>query len=313
MPDVRTSALERIQVGVEVTPGTGVAANKRLMGLTRLTLNPTINKNFHTSAGVEVPNSESGGKMWSTFDYEGSGCYCTMAYILSGLLLNQSSSPYTYALTPSAVETIKTYTIETGSAVRAEKAAYGVFSSFRLRATQADVSINGNGFARKISKNQTLTAGATEIGPVNMDPRKVTVLLGDTLGGLAAVEHLEYELDIPERWRPHAPLTAATDSFSRHKKVGSEPGIMLALERQADAEALLTAAETKAVKFVQMTAPSATSPYDITVTAACMVEAPTGGDNDDVFADSFRLRPYPHADVGSGSWLSFVLTNGISL
>lgn len=313
MPDVRSSALERIQVGVEGTPGTGVDATKRLMGLQRLTLNPVIGQNHYRSAGVEVPSSQSGGKMWSTFDYEGGACYCTMAYLLSAMLLNQSSSPYTYVLSPSGVETIKTLTIETGSAVRAEKAAYGVVSAFRLRATPADVAISGSGFARKVSKNITLTAGATEIGPVNIDPKKVSVLLGDSIGGLAVVEHLEYELDLPDRWAPHAPLTAVTDSFSRHKKIANEPGITVALEHQADADALWLAAETQAVKFVRLTAPSDTSPYDLTITAACMVEAPSRADNDSVFGASFRLRPFPHADVGSGSWLSLVLTNGISL
>lgn len=313
MPEVRTSGMERVQVGVEDTPGTGVAANKRLMGLTRLTLNPVGEKTQYQSAGIEVPNSESAQKVWSTFDYEGGGCYCTMAYLLSCMLLGQTGSPYTYVVNPSGVDSIKTLTIETGSDVRAEKAAYGVVDSFRLRATKADVAVSGAGFARKISRNITMTATPTAVGPVNIDSKRVSVLLGDSIGGLAVEEHLEYEMDLPKRWEPYAPLTAATDSFSRHMKVNNTPNFTVNLESQAAADALWLAAETKAPKFLRMTAPSLTSPYDLTITAACMVQMPSRADKDKVFASGFRLLPFPHADVGSGSWISIVLTNGISL
>ena len=308
---VRASVLERIQVGVEGTPGTGVTCDKRLMGLDRLTLKPMLNKSFHRSAGSAVPNSESRAKEWSTWDAEGPACYLTMSYLLSSLLLNQSSSPYTYIVSPYSADSIKTLTIETGSGIRGERAAYGVTSSFRFRATQSDVSVNASGFARAIQQNQTLNTGATEIGPVPIDPYKGQVLLAPSLGGLALVKHLEYELDIPEQWKPHAPLDASTDSFTEHKKVASEPSISLALEYQSDAETLYTAAKNKTPMYVQFGA--AASPYAALITACCMVEAPDRADKDDVFAGTFKLRPKPTSDIGSGSWLSIVLTNGLTL
>lgn len=308
---VRSSALERIQVGVESVAGTGVSANKRLMGLDRLTLKPMLSKSFHRSAGSQVPTSESRAKEWSTFDFEGPACYLTMAYLLSALLKNEASSPYTYTPDPYGVNTIKTLTIETGSGIRAEKVAYGVVSSLRFRSTQADVSVNGSGFARAIQQNQTLTAGATEIGPVPIDPYKGQVLIGSSLGGIQLAKHLEYELDIPELWKPHAPLDASTDSFTEHKAVAGEPSLSLALEYQSDAETLLTAARNKTPIYVQYQA--AASPYDLTITTCCMVEAPDRADKDDVFAGTFKLRPKPTSDIGSGSWLSIVLTNGLTL
>lgn len=314
---VRATVNERIQVGVEVTSGTGVSANKRLMGLDRLTLNPMEPQGRHRSAGSEVQSGVSLQKVHSEFDFEGPFCFLTVPYLLTAMLLDQTASPYTYTPDPYGADAIKTLTIETGSADHAEKAAYGVVSNVRIRATKADVTINGGGFARKLSTNITMTATPTLVGKALADPAKVSVLIGTTVGGLAEVEHLEAEINLPARWAPHFTLNVATDSFDSHKKIANEPTITLTLESAADADTLIGYARAKTKIFVRIILGtdeeySAGNSYEAQFTSYCTVEAPKRQDNDAVFGATFILHPEPSSDTGD-SWIEAIITNGGSL
>jgi hypothetical protein len=315
---VRATVNERIQVGVEVTSGTGVSANKRLMGLDSLTLQPSEPQGRHRSAGSEGPSGVSLQKVHSTFEFEGPFCFLTVPYLFSSMWLDQASSPYTYTPDPYGVDDIKTLTIEAGNDDEAEKAAYGVTTNVRIRANQSDVTVNGGGFARKLSLGITPTATPTVVGKALADPALTSVLIGTTVGGLAEVNHLEVELNYPARWAPHFTLNVATDSYDSHKKLAGEPTITLTLESSAAlADVLHGYARAKTKCFVRIilgTADeySAGNTYEAQFTHYCTVEAPQRADKDAVFGATFILHPEPHADTGD-SWVEAIITNGGSL
>src|SRR5688500_15404313 len=104
----RSTALERVQVGLETVAGTGVAADKWLMGFDRFVLNPIEPFADHTPAGSEVAMEDSRQKVHSEWEGEGPICYRTLPYFLASLLHSDVTAPYLFEPNPFGVDTIKT-------------------------------------------------------------------------------------------------------------------------------------------------------------------------------------------------------------
>jgi len=298
---VRATVNERVQWGQESVAGTGVSASLRPLGLDRLTLNPVRPQGRTRSAGREMQTGVAKQKVYSKFEFEGPLCLKTAPYLFSACLESQTSSPFTYQPNPDGIDTIKTLTIEAGSAQRASKAAYCVVAGFRIRFTRTDVAINGEGFGRKRQEGITLTTTPTEIVKAIADPELVSVLLGTSIGGLAEVEFLEAEMNQPPRWAPHITLNVATDSFDDIKKIANDPTLNLVLEAMADAATLFTAAEAKTGYFARVIATDIDG-NTLQLTAYGTLETPTEADNDGVMGSTFALHLEPHTDLGGAAY-----------
>lgn len=316
---VRATVNEGIQFGLEVTPGTGVSADKRILGLDSLTLNPIEPINVFKPAGSEAAAEVSRQKVNTEWQAQGPACYLTLPYLLNMLLNSDTSSPFAFDPSTYGLDTIKTFTIETGSATRAEKIAYAVCHSLRLRATKEEVSITASGFGRKLQQNITKTSTPTNVGPVPFDPDKFEVKMGTTLGGVAMVGFLECEFNISNRWAPHFVLDDATDSFTDIKKLRPTLSLSLTLEYVADAETLLTALRDKTTMYFELGCLSAEeysagNAYNSQLQLACKVIGASRADQDGVFGGTFQLEPIHDANLGAaGSWLDWVITNGGSV
>lgn len=316
---VRATVNEGIQFGLETTAGTGVSADKRILGLDSLTLNPVEPINVFKPAGSEAAAEVSRQKVNTEWQAQGPACYLTLPYLLAMLLNDDTSSPFAYDPATYGLDTIKTFTIETGSATRAEKIAYAVCHSLRLRATKEEVSITASGFGRKLQQNITKTAGPTNVGPVPFDPDKFEVLMGTAFGSQSMIATLETEFNISNRWGPHFVLDDATDSFTDHKKLRPTLSLSVTLEYGANAETLLTALRDKTTLYFTLSAISAEefssgNVYNSQLQLACKVTGASRADQDGVFGGTFQLEPIHDANLGAaGSWLDWVITNGGSV
>jgi hypothetical protein len=313
--------MECLQTGPEETPGILVAATQRIHGVDRFTLNPEGEYHFHDPAGLEVPDDSSREKEHSTFDWEGPGCYHWLQQVFSGLFgVPAAGSPFTWKPDAKGLDAIQTYTFETGSDVYAEKAGYGVHSDFRMRLNKADVACSGGGFAQKIAEGITLTAAAADRPSVVIDPDKVAILVGDSVGGLAAIDWLEAEYSVAGRWAPHFVGGTASTSFKKHKKRKAQYNVQLVMEHDSASSGYLTALRAKATKYCRIRAQSAVefssgNAYDLQITFPFRFrKTPKLGNQDDVFGATWELQPiYLPTYLTTGGFMEIVLTNGTTV
>jgi hypothetical protein len=186
----RASVLQRVQVGLEATgtPGTAVSAGKQwLVG--KIMLDPQTPKVAVPGAGGKFPVSAVQGKGWSQFEMPQCDiAYDELSYILATLVNRVTGgSPYTYFEAPFDSEPVNSLTMEVGSSVRAERIAYGMFDSWSAEFTEARCTHQGKGFGQVMDEGVTMTATPTKLSPACVNPKDWTLLIGTSIGGLAAV------------------------------------------------------------------------------------------------------------------------------
>lgn len=125
MPD-RMFANQAIQLGVESTPGTGVAANKKLL---QTSISPAVKSSVKTyrPMGQKYAGAAALSKEWTESKLEGPLNYGELTYLLASLLSYSAPAQqggtaaykWTFASSASSADTVKTYTIEQGDSVRA--------------------------------------------------------------------------------------------------------------------------------------------------------------------------------------------------
>lgn len=264
MPE-RATVFEGVQIGVEVTPGTAVAANKKLQGLELI---PGMKGEFqefrpqgYKHNTIVVPTKE-----WTGLKLNGVPAFNDMLYLLSGLV----SVPVTTQIIPSTglayrhvfasdsdgPDTIKTYTAEKGSSVRAGKWPYMLFTELGMKWTRKETTLDGSAIGQRYQDNIVLTATPTEIALVPVLPTYVDILVADSAAGLGAASPLnrafEAEWKLGDRFNPVWRLRSTDESYAAH--VETEPSLTGKLMVAADTEgmAFITTMRAGATKFVRI-------------------------------------------------------------
>src|SRR5438045_3729478 len=165
----RTSITQVLQLGLETTPGTSVAASKFLPSVM---VNTGLDGNFteQRGSGNKFPINYIPGKEWAVGSMSGNPTYDELAYLLSAIIVKVS--PTTVATTgrlwtmngsSTAEDTVATYTIEQGSAARAQKFTFGQLTSLTLSGTREEISMSGDIIGKGFTDGITLTATPTAI------------------------------------------------------------------------------------------------------------------------------------------------------
>lgn len=246
MPE-RATINQVIQMGVEVTPGTAVVTTKKPQSLT-IEPGVKINQRRFRPTGYKWPTLAPPGREWVEFRLGGAPTYTELVYVFSGLLayaaptqILDGATPtgaYTWRHTMSATseDTIKTYTIEQGSSVRAHKFAYGLFTGLDLNFSRDELSLGGGGIAQRLSDGITLTAGNTAIALEPILGQHLDLYMDSTLGGIGTTKLLRAfsgQLSIGDRFGTVWPINSANASFAAH--VEGEPSGQLTLLVEGDA------------------------------------------------------------------------------
>lgn len=162
----RASIFEAVQLGVETTPGTAVAADKRLQGLT---VTPGIKSSIATykGSGFKFPTVSSLGKEWIEAGVSGPMSYTDMVYLLSGIMgtaaiADGGGGVYTWVFTPKIYsgDTPKTFTVETGSVLRAQRFAYGLLTGGTLQINRDECTFSGSMIAHSLEDDVYLSTNA---------------------------------------------------------------------------------------------------------------------------------------------------------
>lgn len=266
MPE-RATLTQGVQLGVESTPGTSVSANKKLNSTSFETKVMAEIEPFRPM-GTKYATTEILGKEWSEFEISGMGSYNDAVYLLSSCLdestpVQQSATTaYLWTFSPSSTspDTVKTYTIEHGSSVRAHKLTYGLVSEVEFDFTRDAVEVSGSGMGQKVTDGITLTATPTTIDEKPILPTDVDVYIDTTSAGLGTTKltrAMNVNLHVSDRFGPVWVLNSANQSFVA--TIESEPSAEVTLMVEADSQGmgLLTDMRSTATKFLRVKATSA--------------------------------------------------------
>lgn len=191
----RASVFGQNQWGVETTSGVSVAANKLLQSWDIIET-ASIGVDFYRAQGLKYPSLGIAGKDLTMAQLRGKPCYTDIVYLLSGLFGAavitgpNTDGAYTWVFSPSssAPDAFKTFTIERGSSVAAEKFTYGLPSQFGLEFDRGVANLTGALLGQALTTGITLTATPTAIPMVPMSPKDFSVWADPTSGALGTTK-----------------------------------------------------------------------------------------------------------------------------
>lgn len=309
----RSSLNQVVQIGVETVPGTAVAANKRLQSIG---IEPSVSVDMDTfrPSGQKYAAITTLGKEWTEAPISGRASYTELVYLLSSVVNTAvittpaggtTSREWVFTSSSTADDTPKTFTIEHGSGVRADKFAYGLITELGMTFNRDAIEVSGSLLGRAITDNIVMTASPTVIDLVPIIPTEVTVYLDDTAAGLGTTKltrAISADFNLGSRFGPVWVLDAANPSFVTH--IETEPDLTCNLLVQADAQGmgLLNNLRNGTSKFMRIEAIGAEIEtgidYQFTLDMAVKV-ADSGGfeDADGVYAIEFNF-----VGVHDGTW-----------
>lgn len=306
----RSQTFQHCQLGVEVTPGTGVSANKRPLN-TYVRLRPVERVQAVRSVGSAAPTTSSKAQGMSEFDLEGAMGFGDLPYLLASCL-GTPSGTYTFLPSNFTPDTPKTFTIECGDAGRAEKVVYAVVSGLNFTFDETECSLSGQGFARALQEGVSLTGSPTNLPKIVLQPKDTVFKIGNSVGGLSTLpKGTQGTFGITNRWRPNFYRNGDT-SFTEHQAATPELSATLQMDNDSTASDLLTDLRAGTVKIVEIgnTGPEYSSgnnySFRLRYPAILMEKAP--GEREEEFVGDFTLQPV--YDETFGGFMEIVIANG---
>lgn len=312
----RTTITQRVQIGKETTPGTGVAANKRLQSLS-IDLSPDGGIDVFRAAGAKFPALASLGKEFAGGDVEGQPTYTELVYAVAGILGAPTiSTPggattardWDWDINTYAVQDPQTYTVERGSSVQAEKAVGAAFTGLGIEYSRDELNVTGSMIAQAFTTGITMTASPTDLDLVPILPKQVDVFLDDTAAGLGTTKLLRalaasWSLD--DRFAGVWPLNSALPSYAA--LIETEPSAEAGLTLEADAVGmgLFSTMRAGSTKFLRISASGGADSietgfdFEMEVDLAVKVtDIPDFSDEDGVYAVGWTFGLFGDATWG---------------
>jgi hypothetical protein len=319
----RSSLNQISQIGVETTPGTAVAATKRLQSIS---IEPSISAEIDQfrPVGSKYRSIATLGKEWVEASIGGRADYNELPYIFSsvintGVITTPAggtlSRQWVFISSTTADDTPKTFTVEHGSSVRGDRFAYGLINEFSMTFNRTSIEISGAMMGRAITDPFTLTSsGVTSPALSPVVPTTVSVFMDTTSVGLGTTKLtrlLNCEVSLGSRFGPVWVLDAANQGWVAH--VETEPDLTLNMTMEADAQAMafLTQLRDGSTRFVRISAVGTlietTIAYSLQIDLAVKI-VDTGGfsDEDGVYAIEWNFVGVNDATWGQAMKITVV-------
>jgi hypothetical protein len=315
------SIYQIVNIGVESTSGTPVAANKRLSALM---IEPQIKTDIkkYRGTGYKFPAVASLNKEWVEAALSGPITYTEIIYLLSSILGSATpvagTTDYTWTFSPDSdgADTPKTFTVEWGDATRALEFAYGLVNALTLSFSRDGAELSGTMLGQAIDDGITLTGSPTAIALMPVLPTQVAVSLADTAAGLAAASDLtrvvSAEWAMSDRYNPAYFLNASTD-WTVHVEREPTLACKLKMEKDAAGMGLLTNMRAGATKFMRIEAIGSVItgiiPYTLEVDTACkIIGEPTFSEEDGVECIEWNMEAFHDATWGKATQIKVINT-----
>jgi hypothetical protein len=251
------------QLGKEVTPGTSVAASKKMLSFG---IKPGMQTEFKRTRaeGSKFETLATLEKEWTQASISGQPDYNELAYLFAGIFKvvtptgAGTAKTWVFDMANNGPDTVQTYTTEYGSSVRAYKFTYGILSALGLEFSRSGGSLSGSMLGQAIQDGVALTAGPTSAEQAPISSTHVSIYLADTAAGLDGATALarvsSTAFNISNRRSAAWFLNRANAS----KWVDSEtvPAMTTKFVAEADAEGmgLLTTLRANSKKFIRLEA-----------------------------------------------------------
>lgn len=190
----RGSVNRQIQVGVETTPGTPVAANKLLPSMSIVPNAEIDNKayraqGFKTAGTNKIIHFDGGGTLSGPMNYT------EIIYLLNTLITGVITTPgggttsrqHKFSPTATGTDAYKTLTIQEGDSTAATQMAFGTLVDFGMTANDDGADVTGTfvGYAPTVT---TLTASPAAIAQLPIGPREIDVYIDTTFAGIGVTK-----------------------------------------------------------------------------------------------------------------------------
>jgi hypothetical protein len=324
VPEV-ASIFSGVQIGAETTSGTAVSASKLL---NYLSLEPGIALEFNKfrPMGQVVASAITPGKDSTEWNVTGQGSYSELIYPFCSLLTNTTPATlettarrWTFTPLGRSEDTVKTYTVETGSSTRAQKATYGLFTGLELTFNRTDgVTVAGSMVGQQIQDNITLTATPTAVEEAIILPTHLNCFIDATSGGLGGTKLLRdfnAVFRCNDRFNTVWPINSANASYVSHVPV--EPAVQMELTLEADSAgmAYLVNARAGDTRYIRLSGTStvlagSTQFYDLVIDMAGKIsDIKAFDDSDGIKSLTYTFDAVYDAAWGAGQYLTIRLTN----
>jgi hypothetical protein len=263
----RTSVTQILQLGLETTPGTAVPANKLLPSIM---LTSGIDGSFVEvrTNGFKYSTDQVIGKEWSTAKISGMPTYDELTYLLSSALVkvtpatsDTTARTWTMAPSSSSEDVVATYTVEQGSAVRANKFPYGIVSEFSLKGDRDKIELGGAMIGQLFNDGISLTGSPTAVAQVPVFPKEVDIYFDPTTGGLGTTKFtrvLAWEINIRNRFAPLWVVDSSKTSWAATVEMPIDAKLKVTMEADAQGMGLLTQMRNSAFTYCRVKATSPT-------------------------------------------------------
>ena len=335
MPE-RSSISQVVQLGVETTPGTAVAATKRLLA-TSIAVSVAEDVHQFQAKGAKFPTIVYNGREWADADISGDATYSEMQYLLASAFTTPTVAQQLDAATPTGAykwvfdpstfgaDNPKTFTVEQGDSIRAHRAANLIVTKFGLNFDRKGVTVASDGYAAAIEDGVSLTStGVTSIDTVPIQPTQVDVFLDNTVAGLGTTKQLRVlkgSFDLSGRYSSLFVVDSAKPSFVA--SVEKDPASTFKLTVEADAQGManLLKFRSSSTSFLRIACKGpkiysgATTAADVyhSFTLDCAGKVSAVGkfeDQDGVYAAEFTFTTVH--DAGWGRALRAELVNAVA-
>jgi hypothetical protein len=164
---------------------------------------------------------------------------------------------WTVIPTHDAGDTIKTYSVNTGNGVYAERFDFGVVSDLGITFTRTAAGITGRMFGRQLVVGETMDGGTAEVAMKPVSPTEVSVWAGTTMLGMAQLERLvEARINVANMQAPLFTLDDVEPSFTAviEPDPGMEITASITVEANTDADAYILALRLRTLLYVRFEA-----------------------------------------------------------
>lgn len=313
------SAIARVvQIGPETTPGTAVAATKKLSSIDlKGKLEAGITS--FTAAGSKYPTVHSLGKEWSSWKVSSDApCFDELHYLFCSLIANVSPTTvdtsgrkWTFAPNPSAEDSRKTFTIEEGhsGASNCHKSAFGVITGIKLSIDRDNTKIDGAGVGRVMSA-ATLSGSTTTLPTVPILASDWSVFLDTTSGGLGTTRLtrvLKIDLSLEDLTVPFWTVDDSQPSWAGIIEQAPKCAVQLTMEADSTAMALQPVMQAGTTRYLRVQnissilAGAASQYYTATLDIAGQVsEVQEFGTDQELYTIGWTFEPTTDASWGTG-------------
>lgn len=268
MPVERSTATSIVQIAPETTPGTAVAATKRLSSMS-VALASDADVAFQGPTGYLFDTTSVVNREWATSDVSGMPAYSEMQYPLSSLMgVAAITTPTSGVLTRDWVfniihnrqGTIKTFTVEQGDvdAGTAERAAYCYFSAIDAKFSRdGGTDLGGSMMGQIVDYDFTLTDPTTVVGlpQVPIQPNEVNVYLDTDSGDIGTTQWVDaftVGFSVGDRWNVGYPLNRSKTSFDRHYATKPDPTMTFSVANNASGRDLIGYFRDRTTMFIRI-------------------------------------------------------------